>query len=293
MTSNQSGVSDEMSGQDVDMELRGFDVGVFARDLPESLIPERHRMNDPVDLGRGSDVLALALRQIDRVPHDAVAAPTWDNRLLDGEFVGIAGVDMAANLRIFTFGIFAHHAEVDIVAQGRKQNAIDTGQGFDGTKIDVLVEAPTDRKQKLPQRYVVGNAGTSDCAEIDGVVMTKLLKAILRHHAASFHIAFATPVKMGPLERKAVPPAGCFKNFLSSRYDLVSNAVAGYDRDFVLFWHSKLLFGYLPRIIHRAPLRENRNVATRGLHSSQIERIGCFSLEIASPVRRAYVLRQH
>ena len=68
------GMTHEMGRQDIDVVLVGPDVGVVARDCREPLVPERHRVNDAVRLGRRGDVLLSGMGQLERIAHDPVAA---------------------------------------------------------------------------------------------------------------------------------------------------------------------------------------------------------------------------
>ena len=51
---------DKPRRQNVDVELGGLDVRILGRDRLKTLIPIRHRMDDPVRLGRRRDALFLA-----------------------------------------------------------------------------------------------------------------------------------------------------------------------------------------------------------------------------------------
>ena len=117
------GMAHEMRGQDIDVVLVGLDVGIVARDRGEALVPERHRVDDAVRLGRRGDVLLAGAGELEGVAHDPVAAAPGEHRFLHRHFVLGAGVQSAADFGVLTLVVFAHDEEVDIarpaVAQRR------------------------------------------------------------------------------------------------------------------------------------------------------------------------------
>ena len=153
------GVADEMRGQDIDVVLVGPDIGIVARDGSKPLIPERHRVDDAVRLGRRGDVLLAGAGELEGVAHDAVAAAAGEDRLLHRHLEFGAGIKPAADFRILAFVVFADDIEVDIARSAVAQRRLDAGQQPHGAEVDVLVEAASQGDQQAPQRDVIGYFG--------------------------------------------------------------------------------------------------------------------------------------
>src|SRR5262249_459287 len=100
-------------------------------------------------------------------------------------------------------------------------------------QVHVLLEAAPDRDQETPERDVVGNAGPADRAQIDRVELAELIDAVLGHELAHLQKTVAAPVEMLPVEREAVLLRRRLEHPLALGHDLLADAIAGDDGDFV------------------------------------------------------------
>ena len=88
--------------------------------------------------------------QLERVLHDAVHAHAREDGFLEHDFALGARKNLAADGRIFTFGVFAHHVEVDLAGLAIRERAGDAGHQAHGAQIDVLIELAAEQQQRAP-----------------------------------------------------------------------------------------------------------------------------------------------
>jgi hypothetical protein len=114
---------DEHRGQRVDVELIGVQPGVGLELLGEHLVPEGHRVDDPVGLGGRGQASRARRGQVAREGDDALHAAAGERRLLDGELLRGPLVQAPADLRVLALVVLADDDEVQVlrldVAQGR------------------------------------------------------------------------------------------------------------------------------------------------------------------------------
>lgn len=79
---------------------------------------------------------------------------------------------------------------------------------------------------------MVGNAGVSDCTEIDGVEVPQPIDSVFGHHAPRPVIGFAGPPELGPLEFDPLRAAGRLQNPDTLGYHFPADAVTRDDRYF-------------------------------------------------------------
>ena len=156
-------MSDEARGKRVDVHLLAFDLGVAFGDLPEHLVPERHAEIDAIGFGgRGDFLLADPARELERIADDALGAHAGEYADLADHFVGRAGVNAAAHVRVLAFIVFAYHHEVDVLRAAGGKRRLHSRQQLYRPHTGVLLEAAAYRRDQLPQRDVVRHAGKPD-----------------------------------------------------------------------------------------------------------------------------------
>ena len=194
-TSNRSRLQDELRGQRVDVLAVHPHVRVAGRPFGDHLVPERHRVHDPVGLRRRRDVAPPGPRQLEGEVRDPAHPDPGEHRLLDRHLVGEAAVDPAADLAVLALDVLPHDHEVDV---GRRpQRALDAVEHLDRAEVDVLPERPPDRDQQPPQRHVVRDARPADGAEQNRVELAQRLDAVGGHHRALAFEPLTRPVEIG------------------------------------------------------------------------------------------------
>src|SRR5207247_8523351 len=136
-----------------------------------------------------------------------------------------------AEFRVFAFVVLAHDHHVDVGGPAVRERRSDTFQQANRSEVDVLAEAAPNGNQQSPQGHVIGHTGEANRAEIDGFEAAKLLKAVLRHHAAGPRVHFAAPIEGLPLKLEAEPAAGGLEHAHTLRNDLFADPVAGNYRN--------------------------------------------------------------
>ena len=184
-TSNQSGLQHELRGQDVDVVLVGFDVGIVLRHRFDALVPVRHGDGDAVRLGRRRQMLLRRLRASSKANRRTRSTPL---RVKTVSCITISR-SVPSNIRpptdgIFALGVLAHDAEIDVAGLAVGQRRRHAGHQPHRAQIDVLVELAAELDQRAPQRNVIGHLRRpADRAEEDRVVPADLVLPVLRHHA--------------------------------------------------------------------------------------------------------------
>src|SRR6218665_3701397 len=79
-----------------------------------------------------------------------------------------------------------------------------TRQGFDRTKIDVLLKLSPDGDQQTPESLNIGNIGHTDGTEEDRIVTGESVEPVNRQHPPVPTIKLRTPLKMVPVEAQTV-----------------------------------------------------------------------------------------
>src|SRR5437867_6812983 len=170
-------------------------------------------------------------RKLEGIPQDTVAAATREHGYLNGGLLGCATVEATADFRVLAFVVLAHDHHVDVGGPAVRERRSDTFQQANRSEVDVLAEAAPNGNQQSPQRHVIGHTGEANRAEIDGFELAKLLKAVLRHHAAGPRVHFAAPIEGLPLKLEAEPAAGGLEHAHTLRNDLFADPVAGNYRN--------------------------------------------------------------
>src|SRR5665647_1246677 len=224
-------VQDEARGERVDELAAQREVRVLADDLADDLVPEGHRVDDAVALGRRRHVSSASPRQIGGEPGGPLDPVSGEDALLDRHLLGESAVDATADLRVLAFVVLAHDHQVDlgIVAQDGRHSR----QRHHGTQVDVLLELAADRDQQSPERLGVGDVGDSDGPEEDRVVPSQHLKAIRGKHAAVPPEVLGAPFEVVPLEREAVHGGDRVDARDPGRHHLLADAVTCDDGDAV------------------------------------------------------------
>ncbi len=218
------------------MELVPLHVGVALGHFLHAFVPVRHGDGDAVRFGRRGEVLLRRRAgELEGEFQDAVDADAAHHRFLHHDLALGAGEHLAADRRILTLGVLAHHPEVDVAGLAVGERARHARHQPHRPQIDVLIEFAAEQDQRAPQRDVVGHAVRhADGAEIDGVVLADLVFPILRHHAAVLFVIVATgEIEIVEPQLEAEFLRRGFEDAHALGHDLLANAVAGNDRDAV------------------------------------------------------------
>ncbi len=178
------------------------------------------------------------LRQLEREFQDAVDADPRHHRLLRDEFARGIREHAAADRGIFALGVLAHHPEIDVAGLAVGQRRRHPRHQPHRAQVDILVELAAKLDQRPPQRNVIGNfRGPADRAEIDRVMLADLLFPVVRHHlAVLFVIVPRREIEMIEMHADAVFFRRGFQHAQAFRHHFLADAVAGNDRDPVLFF---------------------------------------------------------
>ena len=155
------------------------DLRVLERALAHDLVPERHRVHDPVGLRRRRHVTAPPGGQLEGVVDDPRHARAREHGLLHGHLSGGSRGRSARRPRC------TRPPRSPGPPRSRRRAASRSGLSTpsktpDRAQVDVLAERAPDRDQQAPQRHVVGHAGRADGAEQDRVELAQALQPVRR-----------------------------------------------------------------------------------------------------------------
>ena len=232
MTSKRSGSSTIFAASASISSESHRTSGNSAAQLGDDLVPERHRVHDPVALGRRGDVAATRVRaSVEGVVGDPAHPGAGEDRFLDCQLVREAAVHPAADLAVLTLDVLPHHDQVDLAGRGRPQWALHAVEDRDRALVDVLPEGTADRDQQAPQRHMVGHPRPAHGAEQDRVVRRQRVERVVRHHRAGLGVATARPVELVVRQVDVVQVRDDVEHPTSSADDLGADPVSGDDRD--------------------------------------------------------------
>jgi len=121
--------------------LVGLDVGIVARNRREALVPERHRVDDAVRLGRRGDVLLARLRQLEGIAHDPVAAAPSEHRLCIAISFSVRRTAGRRSRNNSPSLFLAHDVEIDIARGAVLQRRIDAGEETHRPQVECIAES--------------------------------------------------------------------------------------------------------------------------------------------------------
>ncbi len=98
-------------------------------DLFDDLVPERHRVDDPVGLGCRDEVPLACRSQLDGVLGDAFDSGAREHGFLDGGLVWSAPVHASADFGVLALDVLADDDQVELLDPG--QGGGDAGQDAD------------------------------------------------------------------------------------------------------------------------------------------------------------------
>ena len=167
-----------------------------------------------------------------------IDAGACHHRLLGHEFTVGIREHPAAHGRIFAFGVFPHHPEIDVAGLAARERRRHSRHQPHRTKICILVELSPEFDQRAPQGNVIGNfRWPADRAEVNRIVLADLFLPVVRHHlAVLFVIVVGSEVEMIEMHGHAVLLRRRLDDAQALRHDLLADPVAGNDRDPVLLF---------------------------------------------------------
>src|SRR5262249_6038759 len=144
--------------------------------------------------------LSPTASQLEGEADDALGPLAREDRSLDGDLVGGAGVEVPADLGVFPLGVLAHDDEVDVAGLLSGKRRTHPGVENGGPNAGELVEAAADRKEQPVERHVVLDRRMAHGSEEDGVEPPQQVEAVLRHHATVREVMLRAPAKLLALE---------------------------------------------------------------------------------------------
>ena len=121
------------------------------------------------------------------------ATPTGENTRLHTYLFIKARVLKAADVGIFSLGVFTHDYHVDIARLLAAQRRRDAGIQDARSLANVLIETASDRQKKAAKGHMVLNVYMTDRAQVDDVRFRKNIQAVGRHHLPVLDIVLRTP----------------------------------------------------------------------------------------------------
>ena len=231
------GMQHEVRGEDVDVILVPLHFRIVLRHRLHALVPIGHRDRDAVGLGRrGQMLLRARLREIEREFQDAVDADARHHGLLGDELTVGVREHAPADGGILTFGVFAHHPEIDIAGLAVGERRRHAGHQSHRAQIDILVELAPEFDERAPQGDVIRDfRRPADRTEIDRIVLADFRLPVLRHHlAVLFVIVPGSEVEMIEMNRHAVLFRSRLEHAQPLRDHFLADAVTGNDRNPIL-----------------------------------------------------------
>ena len=111
----------------------------------------------------------VRLRELERVPDDAVHALVGVDLFLDRDLVVGAGLEAAADADVDAFGVLAEHDEVDVASAAVLQRAEPLVEQPHRPVVDVEIELEARAEQDVARVAVVGHARIAERADEDRV----------------------------------------------------------------------------------------------------------------------------
>ena len=140
------------------------DVRVVLGDPLEGLVPQHHAVLLGVGLGDAGDLLhGAGAGQVEREPHDPLAALLGEQRGLQGDLVAraAAGQVPAAEAGVLAFAVLPDDDPVEFGVVGLAQRGLDAGVELDRADVGPLVEVLGDVQPQPPQADVVRDVAPS------------------------------------------------------------------------------------------------------------------------------------
>jgi hypothetical protein len=221
--------------QNIDVVLINPDIGVSGRHGFKTFIPERHRMENAIGFGCGSQVSGRPrLRQLKCILEYPVYPFAGKHAFLKGRFGIGAFIYPTADFGIFPFIVFADNHQVDL-SDLPFYRGLDTGKKAHRPQGYVLVKFPSNRYQQTPQGKMVRHTGKPDSAQKDRVIGGQSCDAVRGHHPPVFPVIGAAPVKKIPIHLKTEPAAGRIHDTNPFVDDFLSDSVTRNNGDMMSF----------------------------------------------------------
>ena len=173
----------------------------------DDLVPERHRVDDPVGLRRRDEpAAALGSAQAERVAHDALGPAAGEHRELRGELA------LLARRRAARRPPSTRPRRSRARRRGRSAAAARAGCGRAsnsriGRRLTYCSNVRRIGMSRPQSDTWSGTPGRADRAEEDRLVRAQPVEAVRGHHRAGLEVALAAPVVVRPAEAEAVAGA--------------------------------------------------------------------------------------
>src|SRR5690242_10794284 len=176
-------------------------------------------------------MLVSLARQFEGVAQHAIDPTPRKNRLLHRHFLIRSLVKAAADVRVFSFVVFADDTKVNLTGLPVLEWRLDSFKEPYWAEVHVLAEAAAQGNEQAPQGNVVGNIRMSNGSEENSVKRLELRDAIRGHHSPGLDIGFAAPVQAFPGNTESKALCCRFQDSHAFRHNFFADSVSGDNRD--------------------------------------------------------------
>ena len=228
-----AGVLHELHRQRVDVEVRGLDVGMVARDLLEHALPEGMAERERVALVRHAHLRpAVRLRVLERVLDDPVHALEGVDLFLHRDLVLGSRLEAAADVDVQPLGVLAEHHEVDILRAAPLQRTQPLVEQPHRTVVDVEIQLEARAEQDFARMAHVGNARIAEGAHEDRLELVAQHRvAVWRQADAGLEVVIRAVGQHLEVELPAEHARRRFHDLDGFRRDVFPDSVARNHRD--------------------------------------------------------------
>jgi len=226
-------VADEFHGERVDVEVAGFDVGIFGADGFEDALPEVAGVGHGVGfVGHAEAFELVGLGVLEGVADDALDTFAGVDVFLSGDFVGSVLLEEAAHADVEAFGVFAEDDEANVVGGDIAQRSVARVEEFCGPGVDEEIELEAQAEEDVGSVLVGGDTGIAEGAEEDGVEFVAKHFDRARRESDVFAEEFVgAPVEVDEFKGAIVFGRSGLDGFDGDGSDFLADAVAGDDGD--------------------------------------------------------------
>jgi len=227
-----AGIANEFHGESVDVEVAGFDVGIFGANGFEGALPEIAGEGHGVGfVGHAKTLEFVGAGIVKGEADNALDTFAGIDVLLSSDFLRSSLLEEAAGTDVDAFGIFPKDDEANIVASAIFQRGEALVEQFGGAGVDEEVELEAKTEENVGGVLVGGDAGIAESSKEDGV------KFVAKHFDGAFGESdlFAKEFIGAPVEVNEFDVAAMFGGGLDGGdrdgSDFLADAVTGNDGD--------------------------------------------------------------
>src|SRR5208283_5347202 len=191
------GIADHFHGQRVDVEVAGIRFRMLFLQFAEDALPQVVAVGEGVRFVAHAEAMAGPRGGVlEREPEDALDALAGVQLFLHGDLIGGAALELAADIDVQAFRVFAKDNEIDVGLGAVAQRGEAAVEEHARAHVYVEVETEAQAEQDVQSVLVGRHAGIADGAEQDGV------EVAAQHfdRAGGQRDAFAKEAAGGPIE---------------------------------------------------------------------------------------------